>query len=86
MVSNPLRTPSSAVSVAIGGVLVVVGIVGMLWWSRTVAGLVMLSGLVVEVSGMWLHDWLHRRRGEPPHALWGADDRSRPLWLGGPRV
>lgn len=84
-VSNPLRTPLSAVPVACGCMLVVVGIVGMLWWSRWLSGLVMLSGLAVEIGGMWLHDWSHRRRGETPHALWGIGDRSRPLWFGGPR-
>jgi hypothetical protein len=33
---------------------------------------VMFSGVAVEVGGMWLHDWNHRRHGEEPHALWGG--------------
>jgi hypothetical protein len=83
--SAPLRTPVTAVLVLGGAALAVVGLV---LWIRAHSGLgiaVIAVGLAVELGGAWHHDWLHRRHGEQPHAVWGRDDHNRPGWLGGPR-
>lgn len=44
-------------------------------------GVVLIAG---EFGAIALHDHLHRRRGEPAHAMWGAHNRNRPTRLGGP--
>ncbi len=40
-----------------------------------------LVALVVELAQFARHDRRHRARGEPPHAMWGSNDRNRPKWL-----
>jgi hypothetical protein len=52
-----------------------------------VSGRDRFAGLLVLVAGAWatvaapvLHDRQHRETGEPPHAIWGRDDRRRPSW------
>lgn len=49
---------------------------------RTTSGiLIFVVGFAAMFWGAWAHDVGHRRRGEPPHALWGVGDRNRPSWL-----
>jgi hypothetical protein len=51
-----------------------------------VGGVLTVVGITVVFTMPVLHDRRHLRRGEPPHAMWGAADRNRPHFLGGPRV
>ena len=81
--SSPLRTPVSAVLMLGGAATAIAGLISMVAlgkWGLLIAVL----GLVVEIGGAWQHDWMHKRRGEQQHALWGRDNRNRPSWLGGP--
>ena len=52
-----------------------------------VSGRDRFAGWLVLVAGAWgavaapvLHDRQHRENGEPPHVIWGRDDRRRPQW------
>ncbi len=36
---------------------------------------------VVEFGQVAWHDRRHRSRGERPHAMWGPDDKNKPMWL-----
>lgn len=65
-----------------GAILAVVGATVFLLGPRPIGVVVFVLGFLVEVSGALVHDRLHRRRGEQPHAMWGEADRNRPRWLG----
>jgi hypothetical protein len=79
--SSPLRTRPSA-GLIVGGALIALGGVGLMLLEHWGLGLVVAAvGLAIELSGPVLHDQAHRRRGEAPHAVWGAGDRNRPSWL-----
>lgn len=81
----PLRTPLTAVLMAVGLLCVGFGL-AMTWIIGFWQGLLIaVAGLIIEFSGPSYHDRVHRRRGETPHAMWGTADRNRPAWLGGPR-
>lgn len=49
--------------------------------SAAVWDVLVAVGLVIEVSGPYVHDRAHRRHGEEPHAMWGKGDRHKPGWL-----
>lgn len=84
--SSPLRTPLSAVMMLGGAVIgisaivawVVMRVTGALEGAGPILILAAIGGLCLEVSGAWVHDLQHRRRGERPHAMWGQGDRNRP--------
>lgn len=61
-----------------GGIVILTGRLGP-------GALLALLGVAVQLAGAWVHDREHRRRGEPPHTLWGPEDRFRPTWLPGRR-
>lgn len=76
-----------------GAVIVLVGVLGFDFPGsdhdspRFWIGLALvIGGPAVELGGAWTHDYLHRRKGEVPHALWGKNDHNRPRFLGGPRT
>lgn len=85
--SNLLRDPVPAV-LMLGGAAV--NVTAIVVWIPTAAAddgrfggdlwllVLALAGLAVGLTGPALHDRGHRRRGEPPHAMWGAGDRNRP--------
>ncbi|MDF8263535.1 hypothetical protein [Luteipulveratus flavus] len=80
---HPLRSPLTGALMLTGGALDLVGgVLGIAvsgaWLAVCVVGLALFFGAFV------LHDRGHRRRGEPPHAMWGPSDAKRPAWLGGP--
>jgi hypothetical protein len=61
-----------------GAVIGLVGVALLISGRMALGVLIGVIGFVVEVGGAWIHDLGHRRRGEQPHALWGARDRNRP--------
>jgi hypothetical protein len=64
---------------ALAGALLVAVLSGVLfgWGSGgfTVGCLVAMAIIFVMASR---HDRRHRSRGEPPHAMWGTNDRNKP--------
>jgi hypothetical protein len=63
-----------------GAAVAVAGVVLMLQERWAVGVPLGLVGIAIELSGAWVHDLGHRRRGEVPHAMWGEADRNRPSW------
>lgn len=69
------------VSIAAGVLVAYVGLaVCVSGRERFVGALVLLLGLWSVAAAPVVHDRLHRERGEPSHALWGRDDRRKPVW------
>jgi hypothetical protein len=83
-VSDIRRTPVTAALMFGGAGLAFFGLLMTLVWGARGWAIVAV-GFAIEVGGAWHHDWMHRRRGEQPHAMWGRGDRLRPKWMGGPR-
>lgn len=78
--SQILRDKKAGPMMLIGAALAL----GGLFWLVRGAGVgaaVFAIGFVIEVTGPYLHDRAHRRRGEEPHAMWGEGDRNKPGWL-----
>ena len=66
----------------VGGLVIALVGLALLLSGRMGPGLALaILGLAVEVSGAWVHDRGHRRRGEQEHALWGAGNQNRPTRL-----
>ena len=70
--------------VAVVALSVLVGYVGL---AVTMAGKHPVVGFLVLVAALWslvaapvVHDRMHRESSEPPHALWGRDERRKPPW------
>ncbi len=42
---------------------------------------VALLAFTVELAQFARHDRRHRARAEPPHVMWGLDDKNRLKWL-----
>ena len=79
--SSPWRESPDGLVVTLA-VTIGLGAVVAFWSTGTWAFIALaLVALILELAQFARHDRRHRARGEPPHAMWGTNDKNRPKWL-----